>query len=142
MRRRLSRRQLDAGYAQDSRGAIRVVFPVPDWQDYLALSFDEIRQFGATHVQVVRRLRAALVGLADTIVANDRRDVVLQYLDHLNRSISTSKSDAQDQTAALQEDRQGLGLPRRKQACGGRRPKTVDAGPTLPVAAPAQERGS
>ena len=73
MRRRLN--QLDAGYAQDSRGAIRVVFPVPNWQDYLALSFDEIRPFGATHVQVVRRLRAALVGLADTIVANESEAV-------------------------------------------------------------------
>ena len=49
-------------------GAIRVTFPVPTWQDYLALSFDEIRQFGATSVQVVRRLRAALVGLGETIV--------------------------------------------------------------------------
>ena len=60
--RRLGRRQLDAGYARDAAGTLRVVFPVPTWQDYLALSFDEIRQFGATSIQVVRRLRAALVG--------------------------------------------------------------------------------
>src|SRR4029077_4464554 len=50
--RRLGRRQLDAGYARDATGSIRVIFPVPTWQDYLALSFDEIRQFGATSVQV------------------------------------------------------------------------------------------
>jgi uncharacterized membrane protein len=112
--RRLSRRQLDAGYVWDSSGTIRVVFPVPSWQDYLALSLDEIRQFGATSVQVVRRLRAALVGLADTVVAPDRRDVVLQYLDHLNRGVARSAFDDQDQAAALQEDRQGLGLPRKK----------------------------
>jgi len=49
--RRLSRRRLDAGYARDSSGLVRVVFPVPSWQDYLALSFDEIRQFGSTSVQ-------------------------------------------------------------------------------------------
>ncbi len=33
--------------ARDSSGTIRVGFPVPTWQDYLALSLDEIRQFGA-----------------------------------------------------------------------------------------------
>ena len=38
--------------ARDSSGTIRVGFPVPTWQDYLALSFDEIRQFGAASVQV------------------------------------------------------------------------------------------
>lgn len=112
--RRLGRRQLDAGYARDSTGAIRVIFPVPSWQDYLALSFDEIRQYGANSIQVVRRLRAALVGLADTVVGTSRRDAVLQYLDHLNHGIRRSSFDDQDQAAALQEDRQGLGLPRKK----------------------------
>ncbi len=73
--RRLGRRQLDAGYARDATGTIRVTFPVPTWEDYLALSFDEIRQFGANSVQVVRRLRSALVGLGDTIAFEDRRDV-------------------------------------------------------------------
>ncbi len=112
--RRLGRRQLDAGFARDSTGAIRVVFPVPTWQDYLALSFDEIRQFGANSVQVMRRLRAALVGLGDTIAVTERRDAVLRYLDHLNLGVGRSGLDDQDQAAALQEDRQGLGLSRRQ----------------------------
>ena len=112
--RRLGRRQLDAGYARDITGAIRVVFPVPTWQDYLALSFDEIRQFGAGSVQVVRRLRAALVGLGDTIAVTERRDAVLRYLEHLNLGVGRSGLDDQDQAVALQEDRQGLGLSRRQ----------------------------
>jgi uncharacterized membrane protein len=110
--RRLGRRQLDAGYARDGTGTIRVTFPVPTWQDYLELSFDEIRQFGATSVQVARRLRSALVGLADTIVVQERRDEVLRYLDHLNRGVGRSGFDDQDQAAALLQDRQGLGLSR------------------------------
>jgi uncharacterized membrane protein len=138
--RRLSSRRLDAGYARDSSGIVRVVFPVPSWQDYLDLSFDEIRQFGSTSVQVVRRLRAALVGLADTIVATNRRDVVLQYLDHLNRSVARSAFDDQDQAMALQEDRQGLGLPRRKQECTARLREAGETDPTLSVLAPAQEQ--
>ena len=112
--RRLGRRQLDAGYARDATGTIRVTFPVPTWEDYLALSFDEIRQFGATSVQVVRRMRAALVGLGDTIVVKERRDAVLRYLDHLNRGVGRSGFDDQDQAAALLQDRQGLGLSRQQ----------------------------
>ena len=111
--RRLGHRQLDAGYARDSTGTIRVTFPVPTWDDYLALSFDEIRQFGASSVQVVRRLRSALVGLRDTTPFEDRRKSVLQYLEHLNRGVSRSIFDDQDQAAALVEDRQGLGLSRK-----------------------------
>ena len=110
--RRLGRRQLDAGHARDGTGTIRVTFPVPTWQDYLTLSFDEIRQFGATSVQVVRRLRSALVGLGDTIAVQERRDDVLRYLDHLNRGVGRSGFDDQDQAAALLQDRQGLGLSR------------------------------
>jgi uncharacterized membrane protein len=111
--RRLGRRQLDAGYARDTAGNICVIFPVPAWEDYLALSFDEIRQYGATSVQVVRRLRSALVGLSESIVVESRRNAVSRYLEHLNRGVSRSTFDDQDQVAALLEDRQGLGLSRR-----------------------------
>jgi uncharacterized membrane protein len=112
--RRLGRRQLDAGYARDSDGTVRVTFPVPTWQDYLALAFDEIRHFGVSSIQVGRRLRAALVGLSETIAVADRRAAVQEYLDHLNLGIGRSSFDDQDRVAALQEDRQGLGLSRRR----------------------------
>jgi uncharacterized membrane protein len=111
--RRLGRRQLDAGSVRDANGTIRLTFPVPTWHDYLALSFDEIRQFGVTSVQVTRRLRSALVGLGETITVQERRDAVLGYLDHLNQGIGRSGFDDKDQAEALQEDRQGLGLSRK-----------------------------
>jgi len=114
--RRLGRRQLDAGHARDSDGTIRVTFPTPTWQDYLAISFDEIRQYGAASIQIGRRLRAALVGLSETIAVEDRRATVQKYLDHLNLGIGRSNFDDQDRAAALQEDRQGLGLSRRRPA--------------------------
>jgi uncharacterized membrane protein len=112
--RRLGRRELDAGRASDANGALRLIFPMPTWEDYLALSFDEIRQYGATSVQVVRRLRSALVGLGDTIALDDRRNAVLRYLEHLDRGVGRSTFDDQDQAAALLEDRQGLGLSRQR----------------------------
>lgn len=134
--RRLGRRQLDAGYASDRNGTIRLIFPVPTWQDYLALSFDEIRQFGAGSLQVTRRLRAALVGLRETITVEERRDAVLQYLEHLNRGVGRSGLDDQDQAAALQEDRQGLGLSRKR-----RNAKTQDACAPVGAITPLAEIG-
>jgi uncharacterized membrane protein len=110
--RRLGRREFDAGQAVDAHGVPRLVFPVPTWQDYLALSFDEIRQYGAASVQVMRRLRAALVGLAEAVSA-ERREAVLRYIRHLDLSIDRTAFDAQDKASALEEDRQGLGMSRK-----------------------------
>ena len=111
--RRLGRRALDAGCANDNQGQLRLVFPTPTWEDYLTLAFDEIRQYGASSVQVMRRLRAALLGLADSVTEAERKEVVQHYLHHLNVVVGHSALDAEDQVMALQEDRQGLGLSRR-----------------------------
>lgn len=110
---RLGRRTLDAGCVADEQGVLRLVFPTPTWEDYLALAFDEIRQFGASSVQVMRRLRAALLSLMDSVTEAERKAVVQQYLHHLNLMVEHSVLDAEDQAMALQEDRQGLGLSRR-----------------------------
>ncbi|MGH7049620.1 MAG: DUF2254 domain-containing protein, partial [Acetobacteraceae bacterium] len=110
--RRLGFRQLDTGCVRDGNGAVRLTFPVSTWQDYLALSFDEIRQFEATSVQVMRRLRAALLGLGGLIPTEDRRIAVPEHLGHLNLGIDHSGFDALDQAAARLQDRQGLGLSR------------------------------
>lgn len=114
--RRLGRRTLDAGCVMDDQGALRLVFPTPTWEDYLTLAFDEIRQYGASSVQVIRRLRSALLGLADSVTETERKAVVRRYLDHLNLVVERSTLDAEDQMMALQEDRQGLGLSRRRAA--------------------------
>jgi uncharacterized membrane protein len=88
--------------------------PAPTWEDYLALAFDEIRQYGASSVQVMRRLRSALLGLLDSVTEAERKVVVQRYLHHLNLVIEHSVLDAEDRVMALQEDRQGLGLSRRR----------------------------
>ena len=111
---RLGRRTLDAGCAMDERGVLRLVFPTPTWEDYLALAFDEIRQYGVSSVQVMRRLRSALLNLVDAVTDAERKAVVRRYLDHLNWVIQHSVLDAEDQIMALQEDRQGLGLSRQR----------------------------
>jgi uncharacterized membrane protein len=57
---------------------------MPLWRDYLSLSFDEIRLYGINSVQVMRRLRAALTGLAENVASDARRDEVQRYLQHLD----------------------------------------------------------
>lgn len=119
--RRLGRRVLDAGCVRDERGVLRLVFPTPSWEDYLTLAFDEIRQYGSGSVQVMRRLRAALFGLADALTEAERKATVLRYIEHLNLVVEHSVLDAEDQTVALQQDPQGLGLTRREAERSGPR---------------------
>lgn len=110
---RLGRCNLDVGYATDGFGAVRLILPMPTWEDYLTLAFDEIRQYGASSVQVMRRLRAALVGLTESLSNAERVDAVRRYLEHLDQIVAHSTLDAQDRLTAQLEDPQGLGLSRR-----------------------------
>jgi uncharacterized membrane protein len=112
--RRLGGRDLDAGYASDTDGDLRLIFPTPKWEDYLVLAFDEVRHYGADSVQVVRRLRSALVGLADSMTDDTRISAVQRYLKQLDLTVDRSILTADDQETARQEDRQGLGLSRQQ----------------------------
>lgn len=120
--RRLGGRDLDAGYAHDADGVLRLVFPMPIWEDYLALAFDEIRQYGAGSVQIMRRLRSALVGLAESVTADTRKGAVQRYLKQLDLTVDRSDRTSDDQETARQEDRQGLGLSRRHAEAKGLSP--------------------
>jgi uncharacterized membrane protein len=132
--RRLAHMELDAGYACDALGELRLIFPMPSWEDYLRLSFDEIRQYGAASVQVMRRLRAALVGVEQSLSTGkspeeERLGLVRRYIEHLDAVIKRrSDLDAQDRVIASQEDRQGIGQSR----------KSPDS-TSLPRAAPSAE---
>jgi uncharacterized membrane protein len=112
--RRLARHNLDAGFARDPDGVLRVVVPMPTWDDYLTLAFDEIRQFGMSSVQVIRRLRAALTGLAGSTTIAAHAEAARRYLKHLDVVIERSPLDSEDKVTALQEDPQGLGLSRQR----------------------------
>ena len=94
--RRLGKHALDSGYAADADGIVRLVYPMPTWEDYLTLAFDEIRQYGATSVQVLRRLRSALVDLADSLADDERAEVVRHYLQQLDLGIEHSPLESED----------------------------------------------
>jgi len=109
--RRLSCQPLGSLWIRDRAGVPRLFVPMPVWEDYLALAFDEIRQYGLTSVQVMRRLHAALAGLAET-GDTKHRIVVKHYLAHLDAALRHSDLDPQDRAAAREEDPQGLGFAR------------------------------
>ena len=109
---RLGRRELDTGYFGDANGVLRLIIPMPTWEDYLALGFDEIRHYGVSSIQVMRRLRSALLGLAESLAGSERAEAVQKYLRHLDWMIEHSPLDAEDRVTAGQRDPQGLGLAR------------------------------
>jgi uncharacterized membrane protein len=113
----LGRRNLDVGEMRDVEGRVRLVVPVPTWDDLVALALDEIRFCGATSVQVMRRMRALLKDVAGHVLP-EHRAALQDYLTRLDRGIRRDFADADDQRDALQQDRQGLGLSR-----GRREPK-------------------
>ena len=44
-------------------GGLRVIFPTPNWDDFVQLAFREIRLYGAENFQIARRLRAMIDNL-------------------------------------------------------------------------------
>jgi uncharacterized membrane protein len=109
--RRVGKRHLEVGEVKDETGAIRLIFPTATWEDFLSLAFDEIRLYGANSLQVMRRLRTTLYDVLAE-VAPERQEAVRHYIQHLDISLKNCITDTEDQTTALQQDRQGLGLTR------------------------------
>jgi uncharacterized membrane protein len=109
---RLGRRRLEIGAVCDARGALRVTMPAPTWDDFLWLAFGEISAYGATSLQVMRRMHALVVDLV-AAVPSERRAALHYWRTRLRRRVATSFADADDRAAASMEDRQGLGVSRR-----------------------------
>jgi uncharacterized membrane protein len=110
--RRLGSRRLEIGAIRDNQGILRLVIPHPTWEDYIILAFEEIRFYGATSVQVIRRMNALI---SDLILAlpQERHTPLQQYKQKLKVTIANAFENAEDRQQASIEDRQGLGHPRR-----------------------------
>lgn len=112
--RRLAACNLEVGRMRDEHGTLRLVFPTPEWRDYLSLAFDEISSYGASSLQVVRKLRSALNDLLE-IAPLSKKEALLSCLEHLDHIVSRTFAGEHDRNRARQEDRQGLGLTVRRQ---------------------------
>jgi uncharacterized membrane protein len=81
--REVAARDLEASLVSDERGRVRLVWRNASWRGLLGLAFDEIRAYGASSVQVCRRMRALLEDLraATPITRHPAIDEHLLWLD-------------------------------------------------------------
>ncbi len=109
---RLGRRCLEIGEIRDGSGRLRLVIPVPSWDDFLDLAFSEIRYYGRESMQVMRRMKALLSDLIDALSIG-RVPALRSQQKRLDDTIARSFPDVEDHLEASTEDREGLGATRR-----------------------------
>jgi uncharacterized membrane protein len=107
--RQLSCRVFPGGEHRDDAGRVRLVVPAMDWEAFVHLAFDEIRQAGAGSPQVTRRLIEAISDL-ESVVPPDRRRALLRQRALLETAVNEVVADERDITFALEGDRQGIGV--------------------------------
>jgi uncharacterized membrane protein len=106
--RLVGRRHLRDDAVSDANGTLRLILPTPNWEDFVKLTFSEIRLYGAENFQVARRLRALIENLA-TSLAESRQPALRGELDLLDRAVETAHAFPEDLALARQPDLQGLG---------------------------------
>ena len=106
--RNVGSRNLAQGRETDDRGELRLVYRTPDWEDFVHLAVTEIRQYGRDSIQIMRRLRAMLENLIQTLP--ERRAPMLRLeLSLLQASAKRMFVDLYDQSLAETGDLQGMG---------------------------------
>ena len=103
-----SRESLGIGLREGPDGQIRLAAPTRSWDDYLVLAVTEIRTYGASSLQICRRLRALLLDLESGVVPVNQ-PAVRRQLALLDRTVDESFPDAEDRCQARVADRQGIG---------------------------------
>jgi uncharacterized membrane protein len=109
---RLGRRRLEIGAFRSEEGKLRLLIGFPAWEDFLRLAFDEIRLYGASSVQVMRRMKALVTELIE-VLPEERRPALQKWQERLRSTVDRSFSDQQDKLEASVADRQGFGSSRR-----------------------------
>lgn len=101
-------KNLDNARVHDENDMLRLVFPTPDWDNIVELAATEVRQYGASSTQVVRRLRAMLEHLVDRLPAA-RLPPLQRELALLEQTVARSFPESEDRRRANIGDLQGLG---------------------------------
>jgi uncharacterized membrane protein len=106
--RNVGKRHLHDEQIMDNAGCLRVIFPTPNWDDFVQLACREIRLYGAENFQIARRLRAMLGNLMKTL-PESRRPALRLELELLDRTIEKLYPLPEDLAVARIADTQGLG---------------------------------
>jgi uncharacterized membrane protein len=109
--RHLVDRRFPSGEYRDQAGTVRLVTKTVSWDDYVRLSFEEIRKRAAGSVQATRRLRACLEDLLEC-APEERRAPLERQLRLLDAEIESNGAASHDSTVWRQSDPQGIGASR------------------------------
>ena len=101
-------RQLDPGMIYDRKDNLRLIIPVPKWEDYVSLAVSEIRLYGANSIQIPRRLLAMLEHLIEVLPAS-RAPALREELQLLDKAVKREFLDTADRDRVTTGDRQGVG---------------------------------
>lgn len=101
-------RDLADGSVEDASGRARLVHRTPNWEDFVRLAVTEVRQYGRDSIQVMRRLRAMLENLIETL-PEKRVPLLRRELELLESSSKRAFPDLEDQELAIVSDLQGIG---------------------------------
>jgi len=93
---------------RDAAGNLRLVYITPDWKDYVHLTCTEIRHYGSSSVQVVRRMRSMLENLLQSLPPHRHAELHRQ-LELFDRAIDRHYAFEEDRALARVADSQGLG---------------------------------
>ncbi len=106
--RLIGRRHLDEDARHDGNGMLRLVVPMPKWEDFVQLAVSEIRLYGAGNFQISRQLRA-MMGSLMAILPESRRPALRHELDLLDQTLQGLHHLPEDLALARQANSQGLG---------------------------------
>jgi uncharacterized membrane protein len=106
--RTVGMRDLRNDWLCDENGRRRVFCGTPDWDDFVQLTFSEIRHLGAGNIQVARRVRAMIESVTESL-PESRRPALRRELDLLDRAVQQQYPFPEDQALARTPDPQGLG---------------------------------
>jgi uncharacterized membrane protein len=101
-------RRLDAGEARDAMGRLRLCYGTPNWSDFVSLGLTEVRHYGASSIQVARRLHAMIEHLI-RVLPEARRAALQRELTLLRRANQRNFPDEEDRALAEVGDFQGIG---------------------------------
>jgi len=106
--RSVGRRRMRGDVLADGLGKPRVIFRTPGWEDFVQLACTEVRAYGASNVQIARRLRALLDNLIASLPAH-RHHALRDERDRLDQALASLYPLPGDLTLARVPDSQGLG---------------------------------
>ena len=92
----------------DADNELRLIIPVPVWEDFVSLAVSEIRLYGISSIQVLRRLSAMLEHLMEAL-PKARSPALKKELLLLGKGVTREFVDVADREMVSTGDRQGVG---------------------------------